>query len=146
MSDFFKSMQISSSALGAQRIRMNILSSNLANAETTRTEKGGPYKRQDVVFSSDAVGSEFEDFLDDTMLTKLQKVKVVDIHADTKEPKRVFEPHHPDADRDGYVNKPNIQVMTEMVNMIAATRAYEANVTALNEAKDMATKAIEIGR
>jgi flagellar basal-body rod protein FlgC len=146
MSGFFKSMAISSSGLAAQRIRMNILSSNLANAETTRTEEGGPYKRKDVVFTSDALGNPFEDFLDGTFLTQLKKVKVTDIHEDQNDPKRIFEPNHPDADKNGYVEKPNIQVMSEMVNMIAATRAYEANATALNSAKDMAIKAIEIGR
>ncbi len=143
---FFKSMNISSSGLAAQRLRMNVLSSNLANAQTTKTDEGGPYKRQDVVFSAVATGTPFEDFLDDTMNTQLKKVKVVDIHKDTKEPRLVFDPSHPEADNDGYVKMPNVQVMTEMVNMIAATRAYEANATALNEAKQMALKALEIGR
>lgn len=146
MSSFFKSMTISSSGLAAQRLRMNVLSANLANAETTRTPEGGPYRRKDVVFSADALGNPFEDFLDGTFLTQLKKVKVVDIHQDQKEPKKVFEPNHPDADKEGYVRKPNVQVMSEMVNMIAATRAYEANATALNSAKDMALKALEIGR
>lgn len=146
MTSYFKAMEISSSALAAQRVRMNILSANLANAQTTRTAEGGPYKRQDPVFSATPVGSDFSDFLDETNHVKLRKVDVVAIHQDTKEPKRVFEPHHPDANKDGYVLKPNIDVMTEMVNMIAATRAYEASATALNEAKDSAMKALEIGR
>ncbi len=144
---FFKSMSISSSGLAAQRTRMNILSSNLANAQTTRTPDGsGPYKRQDVVFSAVPMGNPFEDFLDDEMNTQLQQVKVVDIHQDTREPRLVFDPSNADADDKGYVKMPNIQVMSEMVNMIAATRAYEANATALNEAKQMAIKALEIGR
>ena len=146
MTDLFKSMTISSSGLAAQRMRMNILSSNLANAETTRTQEGGPYKRKDVVFTADAMGTPFEDFLDGTFLTQLKQVRVTDIHEDQQDSKRVFEPNHPDADKNGYVEKPNVQVMTEMVNMIAATRAYEANATALNSAKDMAMKALEIGR
>jgi flagellar basal-body rod protein FlgC len=146
MTSLFKSMQISSSGLAAQRLRMNVLSSNLANVETTRTPEGGPYKRKDVVFSAVPAGPAFEDFLNETEDGQLQKVQVTQIHEDQQEAKRVFEPGHPDADKSGYVRKPNIQVMTEMVNMIAATRAYEANATALNEAKSMAVKALELGK
>lgn len=142
----FKSMAISSSGLSANRLRMNTLSANLANANTTRTEEGGPYRRRDVVFSASPVGSAFEDFLNGTNGAQLSKVQVVDIHQDTKEPRMVFDPTHADADADGYVAMPNIQVMTEMVNMLAATRAYEANATAVNEAKQMAVKTLEIGR
>ena len=146
MSGFFKSMKISSAGLASQRLRMNILSSNLANAQTTRTPEGGPYKRQDAVFEAKPTGSPFEDFLDDTLLTQLRKVEVVGIHQDTKAPREVYDPSHVDADENGYVKMPNVQVMNEMVNMITATRAYEANATALNEAKSMALKALEIGR
>ncbi|NRA62924.1 MAG: flagellar basal body rod protein FlgC [Pseudobacteriovorax sp.] len=143
---FFKAMDISSTGLAAQRVRMNVLSANLANANTTRTPEGGPYKRQDVVFSAVPKGNPFEDFLDESWGTQLKKVKVVDIHQDTKAPRRVFDPNHPDSDSKGFVDMPNIQVMSEMVNMIAATRAYEANTTAMNAAKSMAMKALEIGR
>jgi flagellar basal-body rod protein FlgC len=142
----FKSMAISSSGLSANRLRMNTLSANLANANTTRTEEGGPYRRRDVVFSASPVGSAFEDFLNGTNGAQLSKVQVLNIHEDTKEPRMVFDPTHADADADGYVAMPNIQVMTEMVNMLAATRAYEANATAVNEAKQMAIKSLEIGR
>jgi flagellar basal-body rod protein FlgC len=145
MSSFFDSMKISASGLAAQQARMNVLSTNLANAQTTRTPEGGPYKRQDVVFSSVPLGTPFEDLLSEDSQTQLRQVKVVDIHQDTKEPRKVFDPSHADADAEGYVELPNIQVMTEMVNMIAATRAYEANTTALNNAKQMALKALEIG-
>lgn len=148
---FFKAMTISSSALAAQRIRMNVLSANLANAQTTRTDPmgpdgGGPYRRRDVVFSAVPTGTKFEDMLDENYGAELTKVKVVDIHKDTKEPKMVFDPSHVDADENGYVKMPNVQVMTEMVNMISATRAFEANVTAVNDAKQMALKSLEIGR
>lgn len=144
---FFKSMNISSSGLAAQRVRMNVLSSNLANANTTRTPEGGPYKREDVVFAANAAsGNDFEGYLDEDWGTQLKKVQVIDIHKDTKAPRMVHDPSHPDANGDGYVAMPNIQVMTEMVNMIAATRAFEANTTALNSAKSMANTAIEIGR
>ena len=146
MSGFFNSMKISASGLAAQRMRMNVLSTNLANAQTTRTPEGGPYKRQDVVFTAEPTGSVFEDFLGGTSNARLREVKIVDIHQDMSEPRRVFEPSHPDANQEGYVEMPNVQVMTEMVNMIAATRAYEANATAFNQIKGMATKALEIGR
>jgi flagellar basal-body rod protein FlgC len=143
---FFKSMNISSSGLSAQRLRMNVLSANLANAQTTRTDEGGPYKRRDVVFSAVPINGPFEDYLNGTHGAQLDQVKVVDIHQDTKEPKMVFDPNHPDANQEGYVAMPNVQVMSEMVNMIAATRAYEANATAISEAKQMAMKTLEIGR
>jgi len=148
MSSIFKAMDISSSGLAAQRVRMNILSSNLANAQTTKSAEngGGPYRRQDVVFTANPVGEAFENYLDEDFGTQMQEVKVTEIHKDTKEPRMVFDPTHPHADKDGMVAMPNIQVMTEMVNMIAATRAYEANVTAMNNAKAMAMKALEIGR
>jgi flagellar basal-body rod protein FlgC len=143
---FFKSMDISSSGLAAQRLRMNVLSANLANAQSTRGDDGGPYRRRDVVFQAIPTGEKFEDFLNGTQGTELRKVQVSDIHKDNKEPRRVFDPGHPDADGQGYVSLPNVQVMTEMVNMIAATRAYEANATAIDDAKQMAVKALEIGR
>lgn len=143
---FFKAMDISSSGLAAQRVRMNVLSANLANAQSTRGEDGGPYKRRDVVFSATPTGSAFEDFLNGTQGAELKKVDVSDIHKDTKAPRKVFDPSHPDADEKGFVEMPNVEVMTEMVNMIAATRAFEANATALNDAKSMAMKALEIGR
>jgi flagellar basal-body rod protein FlgC len=143
---FFKAMDISSSGLAAQRLRMNVLSGNLANAQSTRGDDGGVYKRRDVVFSATPTGTQFEDFLNGTNGTELRKVDVVGIHKDTNAPRRVFDPGHPDADDAGFVEMPNVQVMTEMVNMIAATRAFEANATAMDDAKQMATKALEIGR
>ncbi len=143
---YFKSMNISSSALAAQRIRMNVLSSNLANAQTTRTDEGGPYKRRDVVFAAVPTGTKFEDLLDESYGTELKQVKVVDIHKDTKAPREIFDPTHPEADEKGIVKMPNVDVMTEMVNMITATRAFEANATAINDSKQMALKALEIGR
>jgi len=147
MTTLFKSMDISSSGLNSQRLRMNVLSSNLANAQTTVTPEGGPYRRKDVVFSATPQANDpFGKFLDEDFGTELRKVEVVQVHQDTNPPRRVLDPSHPHADKDGYVEMPNINVMTEMVNMIAATRAFEANVTAMNNAKQMAQKALEIGR
>ncbi len=143
---FFRAMEISSSGLAAQRERMNVLSANLANVNTTRGDDGGPYKRRDVVFTALPTGNKFEDFLNGTTGTEIRKVKVTQIHKDNREPRMVFDPSHPDRNAEGYVAMPNIQVMTEMVNMIAATRAFEANATALNDEKQMAMKALEIGR
>jgi flagellar basal-body rod protein FlgC len=144
---FFKSMNISASGLSAQRLRMNILSTNLANANTTRTPEGGPYRRKDAVFSArPANDSPFQDILDPDWGTQLRKVKVSQIHEDQRAPRMVHDPSHPDANEDGFVEMPNIQVMTEMVNMISATRAFEANTTAMNASKSMAMKALEIGR
>jgi len=145
-SGFFRSMSISATGLAAQRLRMNVLSSNLANAQTTRTPEGGPYKRQDVVFSANPSGNTFAEMMSDPNSEKIKKVSVVGIYEDQKPAKKIFDPHHQDADEKGFVEMPNIEVMTEMVNMITATRAYEANTTALNEAKSMALKALEIGR
>ena len=146
MTSLFKSMEISSSGLTAQRLRMNVLSSNLANAQTTRTPEGGPYKRKDVVFTAKPTGSDFGDFLDEKRILRLRKVEVSKIQEDSSPARKVFDPKHPDADKKGYVKMPNIQVTSEMVNMITATRAYEANATALNAAKGMALKAMEIGK
>ena len=145
---FFKAMDISSSGLAAQRVRMNVLSANLANAQSTRGDDGGPYRRRDVVFSAVPTGTQFEDYLNETSGhgTELRKVEVVGIHKDMNAPRHVYDPGNPDADASGFVDLPNVQVMSEMVNMIAATRAFEANATALNDAKQMAMKALEIGR
>lgn len=111
---FFKAMDISSSGLAAQRLRMTVLSGNLANAQSTRGDDGGVYKRRDVVFSATPTGTQFEDFLNGTNGTELRKVDVVGIHKDTQPPRRVFDPGHPDADEAGFVEMPNVQVMTEM--------------------------------
>jgi flagellar basal-body rod protein FlgC len=143
---FFKAMDIGSSGLAAQRLRMNVLSANLANANSTRGDDGGVYRRRDVVFEATPVGSLFEDHLRGDPGTDLRKVQVNSIHKDNSAPRQVFDPTHPDADASGYVDMPNVQVMTEMVNMIAATRAFEANATTIEDAKQMALKALEIGR
>lgn len=142
----FKAMAISSSGLSAQRLRMNILSANLANAQSTRGDEGGAYKRRDVVFSATPTGNKFDDFLNGTHGTELRKVDVVGIHKDPSAPRKVFDPSHPDANQQGFVEMPNINVMTEMVNMLTATRAFEANATAIDDSKQMAMRALEIGR
>lgn len=134
----FHSFDISASGLSAQRLRMDTIANNLANVNTTRTERGGPYRRQMPVFQAR------EDFA--ARMTRLQGVRAVAIVEDTDPPRLVYDPAHPDADADGYVRMPNVNVVTEMVDMISASRAYEANIAALNAAKAMAMKALEIGR
>lgn len=135
----FSSFDISASGIFAQRTRMDVIANNIANAESTRTSDGGPYKRQTVSFSTaykDAVGNR----------SQPAGVNVSSINEDPTDYKTVYDPGHPDADANGYVKMPNVNVVEEMVDMISATRAYEANVTALNATKSMISSAIEIGK
>jgi flagellar basal-body rod protein FlgC len=150
--DFFDALHISSTGLSAQRLRMNLISANLANINTTRTKAGGPYRRKDPVFAAQAPASSrtheasFQEMLGNRRKELLKEVAVVDIVEDKRPPIKKYDPMHPDADSNGYVSMPNINLMEEMVNMISATRSYEASVTAIQSAKDMALKALEIGR
>ncbi len=144
---FLDSMNISASGMTAERLRMDVIANNLANVNTTHTPQGGPFRRQIVSFAP--AGSSFSDTL--ASLTgggsgKAGGVVVQSITADPSPFKRLYEPGHPDADRQGYVSLPNIDTVTEMVDMMGATRAYEADVTAVNAVKAMAMKALEIGR
>jgi flagellar basal-body rod protein FlgC len=144
--DFLTALKISSSALDAQRIRMDVISSNLANINTTRTPEGGPYRRRDVVFASQPVADTFGEVLNSELEKKLQRVEIVDISVDPGPPRVVYDPRHPDANALGYIGMPDINVMEEMVNILSATRSYEANVAAINATKSMVNKALEIGR
>ncbi len=144
--DFFDALNVSSSGLSAQRLRMNLISANLANISTTRTEAGGPYRRKDPVFAAQAPVASFQDVLRKQQKEFLKEVAVVGIVEDARPPIMRYDPSHPDADNKGYVAMPNINLMEEMVNMISATRSYEAGVTAIQSAKDMALKALEIGQ
>lgn len=166
MIGMFSGLSISASGLRAQRIRQNIISSNLANAETTRTKEGGPYKRQVAVLKEDPLDPEKRFvFGPDKMQGYTTKenhiaipnpglpmgkdqvgsgVEVVAIEQDQSPPRLVYDPSHPDADPQGYVAMPNINVVQEMTDMITATRSYEASVTAMNSTKSMLMKALEI--
>ncbi len=145
---FFGSLDIGASALTAQRLRMDTISQNIANVNTTRTENGTPYRRRVVIFEEKSPSAPFSDYLSEASRDKLVGggVRVSKIVEDKAPFKKVYDPGHPDADKDGYVNMPNIDIITEMVNMISATRAYEANVTSINTTKSMAMKALDIGR
>jgi len=142
--DILNTLKISSSALKAHSIRLNTISSNLANIETTSTPEGGPYKKKSVYFQSSPLS--FEQQLKGEMNNASQGVKVTKIIEDDTPPRKVYNPSHPDAKEDGYVDMPNISVLEEMVDMMSATRSYQANVTAIKSAKRMALKALEIGR
>ena len=149
--NFLDALQTSSSGMSAQRVRMNVISSNLANINTTRTKNGLPYRRKDVVFASHSVQGSFHNILNSNifksgMNNKLSEVRVAGIINDPGPPVLKYDPQHPDADKNGYVAMPNVNLLEEMVNMISATRSYEANVAAVNATKKMALKALEIGR
>jgi len=144
---FLNSINISASGLTAEKLRMDVISRNIANVNTTRTADGTPYRRQVVVFQEGDKQMSFSDYLNDASRSLIGSgVKVAGITEDKTAFKSVYDPGHPDSDEQGYVKMPNVDVMTEMVNMISASRAYEANVTAINSAKSMALKALEIGR
>ena len=147
MSDFVTGFRISSSGMAAQRMRLNTISSNMANVNTTRTPEGGPYRRKDVVFESMPEVKNFGEILSaHSPQSEMQRVQVTDVTSDRGKPLLKYEPDHPDANPEGYVAYPNINMMEETTNMIQATRAYEANVQALQASKDMALSALEIGR
>ena len=142
--DFFSAMDISASALAAERTRMNLISSNLANVNSTRTAEGGPYRRRDAVFTATPAPGSFGAALGKA--ADARRVEVSQIVEDPNPPRLQYEPTHPDADPRGYVAYPNINVVEEMADMITATRSYEANVTAAQAAKSMALKTLELGR
>ncbi len=144
----FSALEIGASALTAQRLRMDVISQNIANANTTRTEDGTPYRRRTVLFEERSQQAPFSEYLSDASKAKLvgSGVRVSKIVEDGSPLKEVYDPGHPDADENGIVRMPNVDIVTEMVNMISATRAYEANVTMINATKGMANKALEIGR
>jgi flagellar basal-body rod protein FlgC len=145
---FLNSMDISSSALTAQRFRMDVISENIANADVTRTANGQPYKRRIVTMGEKQGTTSFSDQLNQSMeSTSGGNGVVVSNVTDSNEPfKKVYDPSHPDADAKGYVNYPNVDTVTEMVDLISASRSYEANITAFNATKTMSLKALELGK
>ena len=136
--EFLTAFKICGSGLAAQRAKMDVIVSNLANINTTRTPEGGPYRRKTIVFSSEPVNGSFNDIL--------RMVKVEAVMEDKESVSMVFDPAHPDADADGIVAMPDINTVAEMADMITANRAYEACVAAFDATKNMALKALEIGR
>ena len=162
MSNFLNSFDIAGYGLSAQRVRVNTISSNIANAQTTRTAEGGPYRRKEVVFRAIDFNNEYnkaldkmsnsakyEDPLNEGSFGKvvnpaIMSVIVDKISRDDREPKMKYEPNHPDADAKGYVAYPNINPVIEMADLVEATRSYQANVAAFQSAKDMANSSISL--
>lgn len=144
--DFFSSMRVSASGLDAQTTRMNTISSNIANAETTEGVDGTYYKRKDPILSSQVDREHFGEILQNYLDEHIQGVQVTGIQESEEPPRQIYQPSHPHANQEGFVSYPNVNPVDEMANMIAAQRSYEANVTALGAAKSMAHKALEIGR
>jgi len=145
----FDALGISASGLTAERARMDVTAENLANAQTTRTAEGGPYRRKEVVLQQAQAGGGFAGTLASAMGGGPRSpggVEVSEIAQDAAPPRRVHDPGHPDADAQGYVAMPNVDTVAEMVDLIAASRAYEANVTAMNAAKQMYTKTLDLLR
>ena len=135
-------LDVNASGLTAQRKRVEVSSSNLANSQTTRTQEGGPYRRKDVVFQT----TSFKDSLGMAMNSGVEGVEVSEMVDDPSPFDRRYEPGHPDADGDGYVAYPNVNVMEEMANLVEASRSYEANISAIGIVKAMITRTLEIGR
>ncbi|MEO1954106.1 MAG: flagellar basal body rod protein FlgC [Campylobacterales bacterium] len=162
MSNFLNSFDISGYGLSSQRVRVNVISSNIANAQTTRTDEGGPYRRKQVIFKAVDFNEQFnnalqgmtksakyEDPLDEGGFGKrvnpaIMSVTVDKIVRDDSKPKMKYEPNHPDADANGYVAYPNINPVVEMADLVEATRSYQANVAAFESAKTMANNAISL--
>ena len=144
----FNTMNVSASGMTAQRLRMDTISQNLANINTTRTDSGGPYRRKITLFEEISSGKNFSNILDQYLgeYSKVGGVKVNKIVEDKSPFISVYDPTHPDANKEGYVLMPNVNSLEEMTNLISANRSYEANVTALNSNKAMLAKALEIGR
>ncbi len=142
--DFLTSFRICSSGFAAQRAKMDVISSNLANVSTTRTPEGGPYKRQTAVFSSENVNKKFS--FGDKLRDAVKEVSLKEVVQDKESARKVYNPSHPDADEQGNVAMPNVNVVTEMTDMITASRAYEACVTAFDATKNMALKTLDIGK
>ncbi len=146
--DPFLPLRICATGLRVQRLRMDLIASNIANVNTTQTPQGGPYRRKDLLVTAvPAVNNfDFSDILEANLNNSLYKVIPISVIEDQRPFKVVYQPSHPDADKNGYVKLPNISPLEEMVNMISALRAYEANVTVINNTKSMILKALEIGR
>ncbi|GAB1477114.1 flagellar basal body rod protein FlgC [Bacillota bacterium] len=142
--DFLSALNISGSGLTAQKLRMDVIAQNIANAQVTRTEDGSPYRRKMVVLNS--VEGSFKSELNKAFGRKTGGVQVSRIVEDPTPLVPVYDPAHPDADEEGYVMMPNVNTAQEMIDMLGASRAYESNVTAFNAMKSMAMKALEIGR
>lgn len=141
MPDLLSTFDVAASGLAAERLRLQTIATNMANAKTTRTAEGGPYQRRVPVFAAEAL-----DPFGDEMARAATRVEVQGIQSDGRPPVRVYDPGHPDADPDGYVSYPDIDVLQEMVDMMTTSRTYEANASVVEATRDMALRALDIGR
>lgn len=144
--DLIQTIDLAAGGMAAQRTRLNVISANLANVNTTRTEEGTPYRRKTTIFQSTPANPGFDTHLQEALDRKVSGVEVTGIVPVEGPFKRIFDPAHPDSDEHGYVYLPNINLVEEMVLMLNANRSYEANAAVVKAAKDMALKALEIGR
>ena len=144
--DFMTALDISASGLTAERTQINVISMNLANVKTTRTEYGGPYRRKSVEMAATPVDDSFSKQMRGALDRELRGVRVMNVVQDKRPFKMVYEPGHPDADSEGMVKYPDINVVEEMANLMTAQRGYEANVTSIDTIKAMYNKALEIAR
>ena len=142
----FSVLSVSASGMSAERQRAEVLTENIANADTTRTIEGGPYRRRDVVFQSEEVGSPFSSTLQSELDNQSQGVTVGQVLIDQSEPDRRYLPGHPDADADGYVAFPRVNTAEDMVDLLGASRSYQANVSAISAVKDMLQKSLDLFR
>ncbi len=142
----FSALSVSSSGMSAQRVRAEILVENLANAETTRTPEGGPYRRKDAVFTTQQVSSPFSSALQSALDSGPTGVAVSEIVVDQREPEKRYLPGHPDADSSGYVAMPRMNPAEDMVDLLGASRSYDANVAAISAVKDMIQRSIDLFR
>lgn len=146
----FDGLNVSATGLSAERTRMDVIANNLANSQTTRTENGQPFRRQEVVLQSNS--QTFASVLNKEVASRVQPggapggVRVVEVAEDPTPNRRVYDPGHPDADADGYISLPNVNPVTEMVDLIAASRSYEANINAMQTAKQMFSKSLDLLR
>jgi len=146
MSSLFSALSVSASGMTAERQRAEVLVENIANADTTRTANGGPYRRQDVVFQSQDVGSPFSSIFDTQMSSQGTGVAISQVITDQSDPERRYLPGHPDADKDGYVAFPKVNPAEDMVDLLGASRSYQANVSAISAVKDMIQRSIDLFR
>jgi len=144
--DFMTALDIGASALTADRMTLNVTAMNLANAKTTRTPQGGPYQRRTVIRAATDVDHPFSSHMKTALDRELKGVRIMNVLPDRRPPKKIYEPGHPDADEEGMVTYPDINVVEEMANMMTAQRNYEANVTTVETIKAMYNKALEISR
>ena len=141
--DLFKLFSISAAGMNAQRSRMSVISGNLANVETTRTPEGGPYRRKDAVFVSDPSAAQFSSLFESEMNSG-SGVRVSEVITDKRDPEKRYLPGHPDADKDGYVAYPRMNPAEDMVDLLGASRGYQANVSAVSAVKDMIQKSLDL--